>query len=198
MGARAAAGGAAPPAGGGGRPGGPPALRSSSIAFLFCGGASSTLFAARNPRILNADSELFFFFPFLHFKKRGIGKTGRKRRGEREEEGRRMRPTILLFALCAQAQTQKFTLTTLKDSHPSAQCSDGSPVGYYFSPSAQNSSTWIIFLEGGGCASFAPFPSGSVVFRGPSLTPLPPPLPSLHTSNQGATTLPAARPALRT
>jgi hypothetical protein len=184
MGARAAAGGAAPPAGGGGRPGGPPALRSSSIAFLFCGGASSTLFAARNPRILNADSEseLFFFFPFLQF----------------SLQKERMRPTILLFALCAQAQTQKFTLTTLKDSHPSAQCSDGSPVGYYFSPSAQNSSTWIIFLEGGGCASFAPFPSGSVVFRGPSLTPLPPPLPSLHTSNQGATTLPAARPALRT
>ena len=52
----------------------------------------------------------------------------------------------------AYAASNTFSLHSLKDSHPSAQCNDGSPVGYYLSPSTSNSSTWIIFLEGGGCA----------------------------------------------
>jgi hypothetical protein len=59
---------------------------------------------------------------------------------------------LLLAALAACAHARDFTLYSLKDSHPEAQCSDGSPAGYYFAPSASNSTTWIVFLEGGGCA----------------------------------------------
>ena len=58
---------------------------------------------------------------------------------------------LALLAACAQAR--EFTLHSLQGSHPEAKCSDGSPAGYYLAPSASNSTTWIVFLEGGGCAS---------------------------------------------
>ena len=68
---------------------------------------------------------------------------------------------LLSAAAVASAQSDRFTLHSLKDTHPAAKCNDGTPAGYYLAPSTTNSSLWIVFLEGGGCAcwTLAPPPS---------------------------------------
>ncbi len=54
----------------------------------------------------------------------------------------------LLFAgLCFAAQATTLTWSPLADS--TAVCNDGSPAGYYWRAGANNSSAWIVFLEGG-------------------------------------------------
>lgn len=57
---------------------------------------------------------------------------------------------------------KKFDLGT----YPLGVCNDGTPAGYYFSPSPNNGNDWLLFLEGGGMC----FDKDSCLARPSSLT----------------------------
>ena len=103
---------------------------------------------------------------------------------------------LLLSAAAVASAQDRFTLHTLKDTHPAAKCNDGTPAGYYLAPSTSNSSLWIVFLEGGGCACW-----GAIPLRPPrfamncKLTVFPTPSPCR--ALQGATTPTRAATARR-
>jgi len=52
----------------------------------------------------------------------------------------------LLYTNARILNLKKFDTST----YPLAVCNDGTPSGYYFSPSPNNSNDWLLFLEGGG------------------------------------------------
>lgn len=77
----------------------------------------------------------------------------------------------LVVATAASASAAPRTPLTLSlldlSSYPLAVCNDGTPAGYYFSPSPSGASAvWIIHQEGGGWA----FDEGSAKSRGVNLT----------------------------
>lgn len=82
--------------------------------------------------------------PFAHVKK----KEKRKKK-ERKGENYTMLFLFLASLICLDA-SRVFKLHSFKSSHPSSQCSDGSPTGMYINQSSSGSASWIIFLEGGG------------------------------------------------
>ena len=65
--------------------------------------------------------------------------------------------SLILYLITAVAAQGPLALHLFDPSvSPNARCLDSSLAGYYYRPSATNSSSWVVFLQGGGaCATFA-------------------------------------------
>ena len=63
---------------------------------------------------------------------------------------------LLLLALSSAQQTPLALFHFDPKTHPTSRCLDGSVAGFYYRASPTNSSSWVVFLQGGGsCATFA-------------------------------------------